>query len=175
LISKEKSSPAYEANTTIEVMNITQNDLKRVLKCETLFVIGEDEVSFVDLYHTKEDRDIAKSFLDRAVDTWNAAEMAFQATQPPLKAALSAIGIHDMPDSEEFNKSLKKTIEMAPKAQADAIYAAAEKEYDADKHRSLAEQRIMIAIQSYQFWCNMVKKVETELKKAELQESPSIN
>ena len=114
--------------------NVTQEDLERVMKCEPLFVIGEEELSFVDLRHTMDDRDIAKLFLAVTVDTWKDADNAYNATQPHKK-------------------------------HADAIIAAGE-EAKAYKHREWARQRVAAANHSYHFWCDMVKKVNAELKKA---------
>ena len=110
--------------------NITQEDLERVMKCEPLFVIGEEELSFVDLRHTMDDRDIAKLFLAVTVDTWKDADNAYNATQPQVNDSLAA-----------------------EKAKA-------------YKHREWARQRVAAANHSYHFWCDMVKKVNAELKKA---------
>lgn len=115
--------------------NITQEDLERVMKCEPLFVIGEEELSFVDLRHTMDDRDIAKLFLAVTVDTWKDADNAYNATQPQVNNSLAAI-------------------------------ITAGEEAKAYKHREWARQRVAAANRSYHFWCNMVKKVNAELKKA---------
>ena len=111
--------------------NVTQEDLERVMKCEPLFVIGKEELSFVDLRHTMEDRDIAELFLAVTVDTWKDADHAYNATH---------------------------------KKHADAIIA--EEEAKVYKHREWATQRVAAANHSYHFWCDMVKKVKAELKKA---------
>jgi hypothetical protein len=93
------------------------------MKCEPLFVIGKEELSFVDLRHTMEDRDIAELFLAVTVDTWKDADHAYNAI----------------------------------------IAGEEDKAY---KHREWATQRVAAANRSYHFWCDMVKKVKAELKKA---------
>ena len=113
--------------------NITQEDLERVMKCEPLFVIGEEELSFVDLRHTMDDRDIAELFLAVTVDTWKDADNAYNATKPQVN---------------------------------DSLVAIAAGEAEAYKHREWARQRVAAANHSYHFWCDMVKKVKAELKKA---------
>lgn len=100
------------------------------MKCEPLFVIGEEELSFVDLRHTMDDRDIAELFLAVTVDTWKDADNAYNKTQSQVNNSLAA------------------------------------EEAKAYKHREWARQRVAMANRSYHFWCDMVKKVKSELKKA---------
>ena len=145
---------------------VTQKDLERVMKCEPLFVIGEEEISFVDLYHTKEDRDIAESFLAVTVDTWKDADNAYNATQPQVNDSLAAVGIYEIPDDDkEFDKNFKVIFCEAHKNHVEAIIAAGEEEAKAYKHREWATQRVAAATRSYHFWCDMIKKVEAELAK----------